>query len=214
MFAVIKTGGKQYRVAPGDVIVVEKLAGEPGGAVTFDNVLMLGEDGKAPAVGAPTVADAKVVGEVVDQSRADKVIVFKRKRRQTYRRTKGHRQLQTVLHITEISGAGMKGTAEPMAKKATAKKPAAAEAKEAKPAAKKPAAKKATEKKAAPAKKAAPKKAAPKTTAKKPAAKKPAAKKPAAKKAASGTKAKTTAKKPAAKKSTSSAKSKSTTKKS
>jgi len=213
MFAVIKTGGKQYRVAPGDVIVVEKLAGEPGGAVTFDNVLMLGEDGKAPAVGAPTVADAKVVGEVVDQSRADKVIVFKRKRRQTYRRTKGHRQLQTVLHITEISGAGMKGTAEPMAKKATAKKPAA-EAKEAKPAAKKPAAKKATEKKAAPAKKAAPKKAAPKTTAKKPAAKKPAAKKPAAKKAASGTKAKTTAKKPAAKKSTSSAKSKSTTKKS
>ena len=208
MFAVIKTGGKQYRVTPGDIIVVEKLTADEGSAVTFDSVLMLGEDGKAPAVGTPMIADATVTGEVVEQGRGDKITVFKKKRRQGYRRTKGHRQLQTVLKITGINGQGSKGgsqaakkpAAKPAAKKtekpAGKEAPKAAEA-EAKPAAKKPAAKK------APAKPAAKKPAAAKSTAaKKPAAKSTAAKKPAAKAAAakSSTAKKPAARKPAAKK--------------
>ena len=97
MFAVIKSGGKQYRVAKGDIITVEKLLGEPGEQVALDTVLMLGEDGKVPTVGAPTVNKAQVFAEVVEQSRADKIIVFKKQRRQGYRRKKGHRQAQTIL---------------------------------------------------------------------------------------------------------------------
>ncbi len=205
MFAVIKTGGKQYRVTPGDIIVVEKLTADEGSAVTFDSVLMLGEDGKAPAVGTPMIADATVTGEVVKQGRGDKITVFKKKRRQGYRRTKGHRQLQTVLKITGINGQGSKGgsqaakkpAAKPAAKKAAkpagkeAPKAAEAEA-EAKPAAKKAQAKPAAKKPAA----------AKSTAAKKPAAKSTAAKKPAAKAAAakSSTAKKPAAKKPAAKK--------------
>ncbi|MDP6173191.1 MAG: 50S ribosomal protein L21, partial [Rhodospirillales bacterium] len=86
MFAVIKTGGKQYRVAQGDVIVVEKLLGEAGASVKLDQVLMLGEDGKAPTVGQPVIANATVTAEVVEQGRGDKVVVFKKKRRKRYTR--------------------------------------------------------------------------------------------------------------------------------
>jgi large subunit ribosomal protein L21 len=105
MFAVIRTGGKQYKVAKDDLIAVEKLAGEPGDAVEFPEVLMLGE-GAEVAAGAPLVAGAMVGATVVEQSRAAKIIVFKKKRRHNYRRKKGHRQYQTVLRITEIRGAG------------------------------------------------------------------------------------------------------------
>lgn len=110
MFAVIKTGGKQYRVNDGDVIVVEKLSGEPGKSIKFDQVLMLGEDGKAPKVGAPIIANATVTGEVIEQGRGDKIVVFKKKRRKRYRRKLGHRQDQTVLRITDINGTGSKKT--------------------------------------------------------------------------------------------------------
>ncbi len=104
MFAVIRTGGKQYKVAKDDVIAVEKLAGEPGAVIDLDEVLMIG-DGADVATGAPLLAGAAVSATVVEQSRAAKIIVFKKKRRQNYRRKKGHRQYQTVLRITDIRGA-------------------------------------------------------------------------------------------------------------
>jgi large subunit ribosomal protein L21 len=100
MFAVIKTGGKQYRVASGDVIKVEKLEAEAGSTVTLDQVLMV--DGK---IGTPLVADATVSAEVIAQDRGPKIIVFKKKRRQNYRRKNGHRQDLTVLRITDITAA-------------------------------------------------------------------------------------------------------------
>ena len=100
MFAVIKTGGKQYRVASGDVIKVEKLEAEAGATVTLDQVLMV--DGK---IGTPLVADATVSAEVIAQDRGPKIIVFKKKRRQNYRRKNGHRQDLTVLRITDITAA-------------------------------------------------------------------------------------------------------------
>ncbi|HXQ51492.1 MAG TPA: 50S ribosomal protein L21 [Stellaceae bacterium] len=103
MFAVIRTGGKQYRVAKDDVIRVERLAGEPGSSVTLGDVLMVGGDGADPRAGAPTLAGASVSAEVVTQTRADKVIVFKKKRRHNYRRKAGHRQDLTVLRITGIT---------------------------------------------------------------------------------------------------------------
>jgi large subunit ribosomal protein L21 len=115
MFAVVKTGGKQYRVKPGDVFVVERLSGEAGDKIKLDQVLMVADEGAAPDLGAPTVASAAVTCEVLDQNRADKVIVFKKKRRTGYRRTKGHRQLQTVLRVLDING---KGAVEPIAAKA------------------------------------------------------------------------------------------------
>ena len=96
-FAIFQTGGKQYRVKVGDVIKVEKL--DASGDVTFDQVLMLGD-----RVGTPVVSGASVVATVVEQKRADKVLVFKKKRRQNYRRTRGHRQFITVLKIKEIKG--------------------------------------------------------------------------------------------------------------
>ncbi len=102
MFAVIKTGGKQYRVEKGNVIKVEKLAGEAGDKITFDEVLMAGEGSKV-TVGEPMVKGASVAAEVLEQTRADKIIVFKKKRRHNYRRKKGHRQHITVLRITDIS---------------------------------------------------------------------------------------------------------------
>jgi len=143
MFAVIKTGGKQYRVTENDVLVVEKLAGEAGDTVQFDEVLMIGEDGKAPTVGAPLIDKAAVTAEVVRQTRGEKVIIFKKRRRQNSRRKNGHRQDLTLVKITGISASGAKKAA---AKKAAAPKAAA----EDKPAAeKKPAAKKAPAKKAA-----------------------------------------------------------------
>ena len=110
MFAVIRTGGKQYRVAKDDVIAVEKLAGEPGDAVEFGEVLMVG-DGAEVAAGTPLVAGAAVTATVVEQSRADKIIVFKKKRRHNYRRKNGHRQHLTVLRITGI-GAGVPSLAQ------------------------------------------------------------------------------------------------------
>lgn len=103
MHAVIKTGGKQYRVAEGDVLKVETLQAEPGATVAFD-VLAVG-DGADLKVGTPMVEGAKVEAEVVDQIRGDKVIVFKKKRRQNYRRTRGHRQNLTVVKVTGITGA-------------------------------------------------------------------------------------------------------------
>ena len=96
-YAIFQTGGKQYRVQAGDTIKVEKLNAE--GSVEFDQVLMLGDK-----VGTPFVDGAKVVATVVEQKRADKVLVFKKKRRQNYRRTRGHRQHITVLKITDIKG--------------------------------------------------------------------------------------------------------------
>lgn len=102
MFAVIKTGGKQYKVAKDDVIEVEKLDVEPGKTVELAEVLML-SDGGAVEVGSPMLPGAKVSAEVVEQTRGDKIIVFKKKRRKNYRRKKGHRQDLTVLKITAIA---------------------------------------------------------------------------------------------------------------
>lgn len=102
MFAVVKTGGKQYRVMKDDVIHVEKLAGEAGQTVELTDILMIGDD-KSVTVGTPTVAGAAVSAEVVEQTRGDKVIIFKKRRRHTYRRTKGHRQYLTALKITDIA---------------------------------------------------------------------------------------------------------------
>ena len=109
MFAVIKTGGKQYRVAKDDVIIVEKLAGDTGAAVELDQGLML-DDGKGLTVGTPLIDGARVSATVVDQSRDKKIIVFKKKRRKNYRRTRGHRQDITVLRITDILGKGAKAS--------------------------------------------------------------------------------------------------------
>ncbi len=168
MFAVIKTGGKQYKVAKDDVIVVEKLDGETGEVVAFESVLMVGEGAETKA-GAPFVEGVCVAGEVVEQTRGDKVLVFKKKRRHNYRRTKGHRQDLTVVKITDILTDGKKPAAKPK-KAEDGETEAKAEPKKA--AAKKPAAKKTATKKA-PAKKAAAKK----TATKKAPAKKAAAKK-------------------------------------
>ncbi|MEQ8165993.1 50S ribosomal protein L21 [Pelagibacterium sp.] len=120
MFAVIKTGGKQYKVAANDLVRVEKLAGEAGDAITFENVLMVGA-GADVTLGAPLVDGALVAGEVVEQFRDKKVIVFKKKRRQGYRRKNGHRQELTLVRITEI----LTGGAKPSGKKAAAPKKAA-----------------------------------------------------------------------------------------
>jgi large subunit ribosomal protein L21 len=105
MYAVIRTGGKQYRVQPGDLLVVEKLDGEPGAAVAFDEVLMLGDD-SAVTVGAPLIEGASVSATLVETRKGDKIKVFKKIRRQGYRRTQGHRQFETVLRVTGIAGAG------------------------------------------------------------------------------------------------------------
>ncbi len=161
MFAIVRTGGKQYRVAAGDKIAVEKLAGEAGDTVTLGDVLLAGE--------GDSVADASKVSvsaEIIAQAKSEKVVVFKKRRRHNYRRKAGHRQQMTLLRITDV------GEGKAAAKKAPAKKAAAPKAE--------------TEAKAAPAKKAPAKKAAPKAAAaeKKPAAKKAPAKKAPAKKAA------------------------------
>jgi len=109
MYAVIKTGGKQYRVKPGDVLVVEKLAGEPGAAVAFDHVLMVGE-GDAVTVGAPLVEGATVSATLIETRRGEKVKIFKKIRRQGYRRTRGHRQTESVVRVTAVAGAGQTET--------------------------------------------------------------------------------------------------------
>jgi large subunit ribosomal protein L21 len=190
MFAVIKTGGKQYRVQPGDVLRVEKLAADAGEMIQFNEVLMVGS-----TVGAPMIAGAGVQAEVIDQIKGPKTINFvKRRRKHSSKRTKGHRQKLTLVRIKDIleKGADKTGVkaaigagsvpyvATPVVEAAPAEKKPAAKKAAAKPAAaKKPAAaaKPAAAKKPATAKKPAAAKAA---AAKKPAAKKPAAKKPAA----------------------------------
>jgi large subunit ribosomal protein L21 len=105
MYAVIKTGGKQYRVSPGDLLVVEKLEGEAGASVAFGEVLMLG-DGQAVTVGSPLVDGASVAATLVETRKGDKVKIFKKIRRQGYRRTRGHRQHETVLRVTGITAGG------------------------------------------------------------------------------------------------------------
>jgi len=107
MFAVIKTGGKQYRVAAGDTITVEKLVGEPGEVIAFEQVLML-VDGARTEIGSPSVAGATVAGELVEQGRGAKVIAFKKRRRKNSRRKRGHRQDLTVVKITDILTGGAK----------------------------------------------------------------------------------------------------------
>ena len=121
MYAVIRTGGKQYKVAEGDVIKVEKLAGAAGDAVTFDQVLALGDDGGL-RVGTPVLDGASVSAELLEQTRGEKIIVFKKKRRKNYRRKRGHRQYLTVLRVTDIAADAEQRTAaakEPEAPEAT-----------------------------------------------------------------------------------------------
>lgn len=199
-FAVIKTGGKQYKVAANDVVKIEKLDAQPGDVVTFDQVLMVGE-GDAVTVGAPLVAGALVAGQFIATEKERTVIILKKERRQHYDRRNGHRQRLSTVRITEILTGGAKPTtkvdeiAKARAEKRAAAAAASATVTEAPKAAAKPAAvKKAPAKKAAPAadatetkapakKAAAPKKAETKEAA--PKAEKPATeKKPAAKKAA------------------------------
>ncbi|MET1095928.1 MAG: 50S ribosomal protein L21 [SAR116 cluster bacterium] len=172
MYALVRTGGKQYRVAKDDTILVERIAADEGAEVILDDVVMLG-DGDKVTIGTPRVEGAAVSATVVSQTRGPKIIIFRRKRRKNHRRTQGHRQDLTLLKINAIAedGKSLKPKAAP-AKKAAAKEEAAPKA-----AAKKAAAKKAAPKAEA---KAAPKKAA----AKKTATKKATAKKAAAKKAA------------------------------
>jgi large subunit ribosomal protein L21 len=179
MYAVIKTGGKQYRVQPGDVIVVEKLDGDAGSDVKFGDVLMLGGD-KGVTLGAPLIAGAAVAATLIETRKGEKIKIFKKIRRQGYRRTGGHRQMESVLRITGIEGAGEKAkwdgetslmTKAEMNARARGLAPRVSEETEAKPAkAKKAAAPKAegpAEKpaaaKKAPAKKAPAKKTAAKT---------------------------------------------------
>jgi len=174
MYAVIETGGKQYRVQEGDVITVEKLKVSAGDDITFDKVLVL-NDGEKVQVGTPIVEAAKVFGTVVENGKGEKVIIFKYKSKKDYRKKQGHRQPYTMVKIESVSADG-----KPAPKKAVVK-PAAAEVVEAADVAvaveaKKPAAKKAAAEKAPVEKKPAAKKAA--------AEKAPAEKKPAAKKAA------------------------------
>lgn len=199
MFAVMKTGGKQYRVQSGDVLRVEKLAADAGEMIQFNEVLMVGS-----TVGAPMIAGAGVQAEVIDQIKGPKTINFvKRRRKHSSKRTKGHRQKLTLVRIKDIleKGADKSGVkaaigagsvpyvATPVVEAAPAEKKPAAKKAAAKPAAaKNPAAaakpaavkKPATAKKPAAAKASAEKPAAKTAAAKKPAAKKPAAKKPAA----------------------------------
>lgn len=164
MYAVIISGGKQYRVTAGDMITVNKLDGAAGDTVKIEQILSL--SGDKTVIGSPTVAGALVEAQIVAQTRNDTVIVFKKKRRQHYKRKNGHRQPMTKLFITSV-GINGEVTAKAEPRKVEAKKEAAPAAKKA-PAAK-PAAKKA----------AAPKAAAKPATKKAPAAKKPAAKKEA-----------------------------------
>jgi large subunit ribosomal protein L21 len=104
MFAIIRTGGKQYKVQKDDTIRVEKLEGKAGDTVSLGEVLFM-SDGKSPKLGEPTIKGASVSAKVVEQTRGEKIIVFKKKRRQNYRRKNGHRQDITVLKITDIKAA-------------------------------------------------------------------------------------------------------------
>ena len=188
MFAVIKTGGKQYRVAADDLLKVEKVSGNAGDMIEFAEVLAVGE-GENATIGAPFVEGALVTAEVVVQGRAKTVIAFKKRRRQNSRRTRGHRQMLTTVRISEILTGGAKPSKKAAAKKEEAKgqetkgqeakaeavtaeeakapkaeaAPAKAEAKPAKGAAKPAKAEAADKAEKKPARKAAPKKAAAKS---------------------------------------------------
>ena len=177
MFAIVRTGGKQYRVAPGDKIVVEKLAGAAGDSINLEDVLLAGEGSDLKSTSGLIVA-----AEIIAQAKGEKVTVFKKRRRHNYRRKAGHRQQHTILKIVSIGGKGAEKKAAPKAEKAEAAPKAetaapAKEAKAAKPAAAKeekaakPAAKPAAKAKGASTKDAAPAKAAAKKAA--PAAKTP-----------------------------------------
>jgi large subunit ribosomal protein L21 len=127
MYAVIKTGGKQYRVAANDKILIEKLEGAAGDQVTFEHVLMVA-NGADIHIGAPVVSGATVVGEIAAQEKADTVYIFKKRRRKHYRRRNGHRQLLTSVTITDILTGGAKAAAKPKAEKPAAPVAAAAPA--------------------------------------------------------------------------------------
>ena len=161
MFAVVRTGGKQYRVAAGDKIAVEKLAGEAGDTITLGDVLLAGEGDSLSDAGKVSVS-----AEIIAQAKSEKVVVFKKRRRHNYRRKNGHRQQMTLLRILEVGEGTKKAAAKPAAKKADAADDKAADKAPAKKAAApkaetadKPAAKKAAPKKAAATKKPAAKKA-------------------------------------------------------
>lgn len=117
MYAVVKTGGKQYKVTKDQVVLVEKLDVEKGKTVELSDVLMVGNNGKV-TIGAPLVAGAKVTATVVDQTRGEKIIIFKKRRRQNSRRKNGHRQHFTVLKITDIVEKTAKAKTKPAAKEA------------------------------------------------------------------------------------------------
>jgi len=199
MYAVIETGGKQYRVELGSELTIERLEAAPGETINFDRVLLVA-DGDAAQIGTPMVADALVTGEVLRQDRGEKVIVFKYRPKARHRAKKGHRQEQTVIRVADIRFNGRSAADEATEQeKATAKsrKTATAEAEHKAAADQELAAKLAKEagerEETATAKEATDKKPA----AKKPAAKKPAAKKPAAKKPAASSRPKATASAPA-----------------
>jgi len=158
MFAVIKTGGKQYRVAEDQLLKIEKIEGEPGSIVQLGEVLMLGGD--TPTIGVPTVSGASVAVEVVEQGRGDKVIAFKKRRRKNSRRRRGHRQEFTLIRISEILTEGKSPTKGPKPKHVRKAQPETAAEADADEGESKPAAK-------APAKKAAAKAKAPAAKAKK-----------------------------------------------
>ncbi|MDE0794280.1 MAG: 50S ribosomal protein L21, partial [Alphaproteobacteria bacterium] len=137
MYAVVKTGGKQYRVAKDDVLTIEKLDGEAGAVIELEQVLAI-NDGKGLTIGTPMIDGARVAATVLEQKKGEKVLIFKKKRRQNYRRTKGHRQQLTVIRISDILAKGQKAVAakaapatdaDAPAKKAPAKAKAKAPAK-------------------------------------------------------------------------------------
>lgn len=145
MFAIVKTGGKQYKVQPEDIIKIEKIEGDKGSVVVLDEVILV-EDGKETKVGAPNVDGFGVSAEILEQKKDDKVIIFKKKRRHNYRRKNGHRQEVTVVKISEI-GKDLKPEKAKAATKPAVKKEATAKTKAKKETtAKKPAAKKTTKK--------------------------------------------------------------------
>ena len=173
MYAVVNTGGKQYKVQQGEILRVEKIPGDIGSPVTFDRVLLF-SDGENLTIGQPVLEDVAVEGHIVEQGKSKKIIVFKYKRRKRYRRKKGHRQEFTAVQIDSIKAGGT--TAKEKPEKTEEPKPktkkADAEPKAKKDAPKKEAAKKTTAKKAAPKKSEAKKTVAEETQAKKPTTKK------------------------------------------
>ncbi len=104
MKAVIQTGGKQYHVSKGDKVIIERLDGDAGAQITFDQVLMVHDDASSIKIGTPYLAGAQVVGKILDQGKAKKIIVYKYKRRKGYHKKQGHRQMQTCVEIQEIRG--------------------------------------------------------------------------------------------------------------